>query len=161
VGHRPRDGADGLWLGSLVVGTWPLVLAASGPDIPLIGIVAHVAGMLAGYFVLVLLVLMARTPALEQGVGADVLARWHSVASRIVVTIILVHPCGRDRGVGAAHRSGALLGTGVAKVTGTSSTTSGHSATAFAVLQGPRAGRASPWPGAMLADGPRWPARRS
>src|SRR4051794_26442210 len=35
-----------LWLGALVVGTWPLVLAASGPDIPLIGVVAHVAGML-------------------------------------------------------------------------------------------------------------------
>jgi hypothetical protein len=75
-----------LWFGALVVGTWPLVLAAAGPGLPLIGIVAHVAGMLAGYGVLVLLVLMARTPALEQGVGADVLARWHSLAGRIVVT---------------------------------------------------------------------------
>jgi hypothetical protein len=161
VGHRPRDGADGLWLGSLVVGTWPLVLAASGPDIPLIGIVARVAGMLAGYVVLVLLILMARTPALEQGVGADVLARWHSVASRIVVPIVRVHSVGATAAWAQLTGAGALLGTGVAKVTGTSSTTSGHSATAFAVLQGPRAGRASPWPGAMLADGPRWPARRS
>jgi len=83
-----------LWLGALVVGTWPLVLAATGPDLPLIGLIAHVAGMLAGYGVLVLLVLMARTPALERGVGADVLARWHSQAGRLVVVLVLVHAVG-------------------------------------------------------------------
>jgi predicted ferric reductase len=100
-----------LWLGALVVGTWPLVLAASGPGIPLIGIVAHVAGMLAGYGVLVLLVLMARTPALEQGVGADVLARWHSVAGRIVVTLVLVHAVGATAAWAQLTGAGALLAT--------------------------------------------------
>src|SRR5689334_11528587 len=59
--------------------SFALLLALAGSphslrfDPPLI---AHVAGMLAGYGVAVMLVLMARTPALERGVGADVLARW-------------------------------------------------------------------------------------
>jgi predicted ferric reductase len=83
-----------LWLGALVVGTWPLLLAAAGPDLPLAGLVAHVAGMLAGYGVLVLLLLMSRVPTLERGIGADVLARWHSLAGRAVVTLVLVHAAG-------------------------------------------------------------------
>src|SRR3954468_21975966 len=96
----PRTGArvidrstalTALWFGALVVGTWPLVLAAAGPQLPLVGLVAHVSGMLAGYGVLLLLVLMARSPALERGVGADVLARWHSLAGRAVVVLVVVH----------------------------------------------------------------------
>ncbi|NIZ92275.1 ferredoxin reductase family protein [Kineococcus rubinsiae] len=47
--------------------------------------------MLAGYGVLVMIALMSRAPALERGVGADVLARWHGVGGRIVVTLVLVH----------------------------------------------------------------------
>jgi len=62
-------------LGALTVATWPSVVAAAGPAAPPVALLTHVAGMLAGYGVLVLLVLMARTPALERGVGADVLAR--------------------------------------------------------------------------------------
>jgi thioredoxin reductase len=51
------------------------LVAASGPGEPWTALLAHVSGMLAGYGVLVLLLLMARTPVLERGVGADVLAR--------------------------------------------------------------------------------------
>src|SRR3954447_13124500 len=80
-----------LWLGALTVATWPVVQAAAGPGLPLLGIVAHVCGMLAGYGVLVLLVLMSRAPALERGVGADVLARWHSWGGRVVVGLVVVH----------------------------------------------------------------------
>jgi predicted ferric reductase len=80
-----------LWLGALVAGTWPVVLAAAGPGVPLLGVLAHVCGMLAGYGVLVLLVLMSRAPALERGVGADVLARWHARGGRLVVGLVLVH----------------------------------------------------------------------
>ena len=64
-----------LCLGVLTVATWPVIVAAAGPDLLLPGILAHVSGMLAGYGVLVLLVLMSRWPPLERGVGADVLAR--------------------------------------------------------------------------------------
>ena len=41
----------------------------------------HVAGMLAGYGVLVLLALMSRAPVLERQVGSDVLARWHTMGA--------------------------------------------------------------------------------
>jgi predicted ferric reductase len=47
--------------------------------------------MLAGYGVLVLLALMSRVPALERGVGADVLARWHRYGGQLVIGLILVH----------------------------------------------------------------------
>src|SRR3978361_1297717 len=80
-----------LWLGALTVATWPAVAAATGPGISPVGLLAHVCGMLAGYGVLVLLVLMSRTPALELGVGADVLARWHARGGRAVVSLVLLH----------------------------------------------------------------------
>ena len=80
-----------LWLGTLTVATWPVLQGAAGPGLPLLGILAHVCGMLAGYAVLVLLVLMSRAPALERGIGADVLARWHSWGGRAVVALVVVH----------------------------------------------------------------------
>jgi predicted ferric reductase len=83
-----------LWLGALSVATWPVMNSVSGPGVPLVGQIAHVSGMLAGYGVLVLLVLMSRSPALERGVGADVLARWHARAGRAVVGLIVVHAWG-------------------------------------------------------------------
>jgi predicted ferric reductase len=106
----PSTALTALWFGALVVGTWPLVLAAAGPQLPLVGIVAHVAGMLAGYGVLVLLVLMARSPALERGVGADVLARWHSMTGRIVVLLVLVHAVGAIAAWAQLTGVGFLLG---------------------------------------------------
>ena len=78
-------------LGALTVATWPVVVAAMGAEGPWTALLAHVSGMLAGYGVLVLLVLMARTPALEHGVGADVLARWHARIGRSVLILVLVH----------------------------------------------------------------------
>jgi predicted ferric reductase len=99
-----------LWFGALVAGTWPLVLAAAGPDLPLVGVVAHVSGMLAGYGVLVLLVLMARSPALERGIGADVLARWHGLAGRAVVGLVLVHAVGAVGAWAQLTGVGLLLG---------------------------------------------------
>src|SRR4051794_4904705 len=70
-------------VGAFLVALWPTVLALRGPQ-PLVPsvLVAHVTGMLAGYGVAVLIALMSRTPALEFGVGADVLARWHARGGR-------------------------------------------------------------------------------
>jgi DMSO/TMAO reductase YedYZ heme-binding membrane subunit len=78
--------------GALVVTLWPLLIGLSAP-VPLSppGMVAHTSGMLAGYGVLVLLGLMSRAPALERGVGADVLARWHGYGGRLVIVLILGH----------------------------------------------------------------------
>jgi len=80
-----------LLLGALTVATWPLLIAAAGPELQILPTVAHVSGMLAGYGVLVLLVLMSRSPALERGVGADVLGRWHAWGGRLVVALVVLH----------------------------------------------------------------------
>lgn len=76
----------------VLVGLWPIVVAWSAPvPLAVLPVVAHVAGMLAGYAVLVMMVLMSRWPILERGVGADRLARWHSRGGRSVLTLVLVH----------------------------------------------------------------------
>lgn len=81
-----------LAIGGVLLGLWPVVamLSAGGP-LDLVALVAHVSGMLAGYAVLVMLVLMSRWPVLERGIGADVLARWHGVGGRTVLGLVLVH----------------------------------------------------------------------
>lgn len=40
------------------------------------------------------LMLVSRAPALERGIGADVLARRHGYGVRIVLTLIIPHPWG-------------------------------------------------------------------
>jgi ferredoxin-NADP reductase/DMSO/TMAO reductase YedYZ heme-binding membrane subunit len=97
LGPVPHRGAAELVLAVLVAGGvlvagWPglaPVLGGVPPD-P-VALVAHVSGMLAGYAVLVMLTLMSRWPVLERGIGADVLARWHAVGGRAVLTLVLVH----------------------------------------------------------------------
>jgi predicted ferric reductase len=51
----------------------------------------RITGLLAGYGVVVLVALMARIPPVERGVGADKLARWHSMGGRYVVSLVVVH----------------------------------------------------------------------
>jgi predicted ferric reductase len=82
----------GIALGALVAALWPAFLALRGPGpVQLTVLTAHVAGMLAGYGVIVLVGLMSRAPALERGVGADRLARWHGWGGRAVVVLVVVH----------------------------------------------------------------------
>jgi predicted ferric reductase len=51
----------------------------------------RITGLLAGYVVVVLLVLMARIPAFERHVGSDRLARWHSMGGRYTVNLAIAH----------------------------------------------------------------------
>lgn len=51
----------------------------------------RITGLLAGYVIVVLLALMARIPAVERGVGADRLARWHAMGGRYTVSLALTH----------------------------------------------------------------------
>jgi predicted ferric reductase len=51
----------------------------------------RITGLLAGYAVVVLVALMARIPALERGIGADKLARWHSMGGRYTVSLVVAH----------------------------------------------------------------------
>jgi predicted ferric reductase len=81
-----------LGVGSVFVALWPALLMLRDPaPFNLVVLVAHVSGMLAGYSVLIMLVLMSRWPLLERGVGADVLARWHAAGGRTILSLTLVH----------------------------------------------------------------------
>ncbi|MFE4958310.1 ferric reductase-like transmembrane domain-containing protein [Streptomyces sp. NPDC056653] len=51
----------------------------------------RITGLLAGYAAPVLVLLMARLPFLERGVGADRLARWHAMGGRYMVSLVLAH----------------------------------------------------------------------
>jgi predicted ferric reductase len=51
----------------------------------------RITGLLAGYTLAILLMLMSRAPFLEHGLGADVLARWHGRGGRYAVSLIVVH----------------------------------------------------------------------
>jgi predicted ferric reductase len=51
----------------------------------------RITGLLAGYVIVVLLALMARVPALEHGLGADRLVRWHAMGGRYTVCLAVAH----------------------------------------------------------------------
>jgi predicted ferric reductase len=51
----------------------------------------RITGLLAGYAIAILLVLMSRAPFLERGLGTDTLTRWHAHGGRYVVSLIVVH----------------------------------------------------------------------
>jgi predicted ferric reductase len=91
-----RDTAEALLVvlgaGAVFTAVWPLLgmTLAGGPLDP-VALVAHVSGMLAGYGVLIMLILMSRWPVLERGIGADVLARWHAAGGRTILGLVLVH----------------------------------------------------------------------
>jgi len=51
----------------------------------------RITGLLAGYAVVVQVLLMARIPLLENGIGADRLARWHGMGGRYTVSLIVAH----------------------------------------------------------------------
>lgn len=53
--------------------------------------IAHATGLLAGYVVAVMVILMSRTPSLERSVGADRLARWHSRGGPLFIVLMLIH----------------------------------------------------------------------
>ncbi|WP_328745720.1 ferric reductase-like transmembrane domain-containing protein [Streptomyces sp. NBC_00285] len=51
----------------------------------------RIAGLLCGYSCAVLVGLMARVPLLERRVGSDRVARWHAMAGRYTVCLLLAH----------------------------------------------------------------------
>ncbi len=94
------------------VGLWPVyAMAHSGAPLMWVPLIAHVTGMLAGFGVLVMLILMSRSPVLERGIGADVLARWHARSGRIVVVLVLVHGVLAVLGWAMATRQAPLAAT--------------------------------------------------
>jgi predicted ferric reductase len=72
----------------------------------------RITGLLAGYVIVVLLVLMARVPALERGLGSDRLARWHSMGGRYVVNLSIAHTLLIIWGYAVSAHEGLLPQTG-------------------------------------------------
>ncbi len=90
-------------LGALMVATRPLLQPPGRPQLPPLSLLAQTSGLLAGYGALVMLLLVARHPALERGVGPHVLIRWHARLAPVFLLLVLVH-------AGAAVAAAAWLG---------------------------------------------------
>lgn len=69
---------------------WTGTPAVVGTDGWLTG-AGRITGLLAGGAAPVLLLLMARLPPVERGIGADRLARWHAFGGRWTVALVTVH----------------------------------------------------------------------
>ncbi|MFJ6750472.1 ferric reductase-like transmembrane domain-containing protein [Streptomyces sp. NPDC091266] len=88
----PRALVTGLAAGAALTVTLWLVQAEPSLRLDaLFATLAHLSGLLAGYGILTMLLLMARVPAIEHGVGADRLARWHALGGRYVLGLCFAH----------------------------------------------------------------------
>ncbi len=89
---RARGLAGGVSAGAAAVGVLWLRAADLSPSPgSWVTELGRLAGLLGGYAVVVLVVLMARVPAVERGVGADRLARWHARGGRVTVVLLTAH----------------------------------------------------------------------
>ncbi len=82
-----------IWVGGIVaMGLWFLGTPQDlhGPADWLTN-AGRIAGLVGGYGCVVLVLLMARIPSVERGVGTDRLARWHSMGGRYVVSLLVAH----------------------------------------------------------------------
>ncbi|MEV7688033.1 ferric reductase-like transmembrane domain-containing protein [Streptomyces bungoensis] len=81
-----------LWAGAAaVVGLW---WAGTGSVVGSAGYLTgagRIAGLLCGYACAVLVGLMARVPLLEVRVGSDRVARWHAMAGRYTICLLVAH----------------------------------------------------------------------
>ncbi|MEV5364209.1 ferredoxin reductase family protein [Streptomyces cellulosae] len=51
----------------------------------------RITGLLAGYLMALVVLQMARVPALERRVGSDRVARWHAMSGRYTVSLVVAH----------------------------------------------------------------------
>jgi predicted ferric reductase len=76
----------------LVIGLWwvdtPPHLHGMGDWLTNAG---RITGLIAGYVIVVQLLLMARVPLLERSIGADRLARWHAIGGRYTINVVVAH----------------------------------------------------------------------
>lgn len=118
-----------------------VAVSASGPPHPpATALVAHVAGLLAGYLAVLLVVLVARVPFLEQRVGADVLTRWHARGARLFLGVVAVHAAAAVATWAAARREDvAASTTGVLALPGLLAAAAGTATLGLVVLLSVRA----------------------
>ncbi|WP_406003754.1 ferric reductase-like transmembrane domain-containing protein [Streptomyces sp. NBC_00829] len=51
----------------------------------------RITGLLGGYLIALVVLLMARVPALERRVGSDRVTRWHAMSGRYAISLIVTH----------------------------------------------------------------------
>jgi predicted ferric reductase len=80
----------------------------------------RITGLLAGYLMALVILQMARVPALERRVGSDRVARWHAMTGRYTLCLVLAHVVLIMWGYAARAGKGLgdLLAQTVASVTG-------------------------------------------
>jgi predicted ferric reductase len=95
--RRPRRSPAGpvlalLWAGAAAVVAlwWADTASVVGTAGWLTG-AGRIAGLLCGYACAVLVGLMARVPLLERRIGSDRVARWHAMAGRYTVCLLVAH----------------------------------------------------------------------
>jgi predicted ferric reductase len=74
----------------VVIGWWHSTRGIAGPG-GVLTAAGEGLGLLAGYAVVIAVLLMARLPPVERGVGADRLARWHATIGRYTIGLISGH----------------------------------------------------------------------
>lgn len=97
--------------GAVAVTALALFLAPA-PLIINLPLIAHIAGLLAGYAVTAMVLMMARTPLLEHTIGADRLTRWHGQLGRWTIILILVHAIAATLGWAQARNLSIPLAAG-------------------------------------------------
>jgi ferredoxin-NADP reductase len=86
---------------------WRSTRAIAGPGGALTTL-GEALGLLAGYGVVITVLLMARLPPVERGAGADRLARWHATIGRWLIWIISGHVIFIIWGYAVAAHSGLV-----------------------------------------------------
>ncbi len=99
----------GLGLGAVLALSWSgesvsSLSAPGGTDL----LIGRVAGFLAAYLMLVMVVLMARIPALERAAGQDRLTRWHRTIGGWPIVLVAAHGVFITFGYAATVRAGVL-----------------------------------------------------
>ncbi|MGI5400184.1 ferredoxin reductase family protein [Streptomyces sp. CA-135486] len=51
----------------------------------------RITGLLGGYMIALVVLLMARVPALERRVGSDRVTRWHAMSGRYAISLVVAH----------------------------------------------------------------------
>ena len=90
IGPRGLLAAIGAGAAAVIILWWNSTLAVVGIG-GWLTVAGEILGLLAGYGFIILVLLMARIPPIERGVGADKLARWHATGGRYVISLVSGH----------------------------------------------------------------------
>ena len=90
IGPRALLAAIGAGAVAVLALWWQSTLSITGLGGWLTG-AGEILGLLAGYGVIILVLLMARIAPIERGIGADRLARWHATGGRYVISLVSAH----------------------------------------------------------------------